>query len=47
MDLITEKIKKTSLSTKQDRFGKFISALALVLITAVVILIFGFVITRG
>ncbi|CAK1234081.1 MULTISPECIES: phosphate ABC transporter permease subunit PstC [Fructobacillus] len=47
MDLITEKIKKTSLSTKQDRFGKFISALALILITAVVVLIFGFVITRG
>ena len=47
MDLITEKIKKTSLSTKQDRFGKFISVSSLVLIAAIVVLIFGFVLTRG
>ncbi|GAP00015.1 phosphate ABC transporter permease subunit PstC [Fructobacillus ficulneus] len=47
MDLITEKIKKTSLSTKQDRFGKIISGMALLLITSVVVLIFGFVMTRG
>lgn len=47
MDLITEKIKKTSLSTKQDRFGKAISISALILIAAIVVLIFGFVITRG
>ena len=47
MDLITEKIKKTSLSTKQDRFGKAISISALILIAAIVVLFFGFVITRG
>lgn len=47
MDLITEKIKKTSLSTKQDRFGKAISILALLFIAAIVVMIFAFVITRG
>ncbi|MDF7636663.1 phosphate ABC transporter permease subunit PstC [Leuconostocaceae bacterium ESL0958] len=47
MDLITEKLKRTSQSTKQDRIGKAVSFCALALITLIVVLIFAFVLSKG